>query len=180
LKGGAQFKPACRRRLHGIIVINFGLSTLNAGAIMAAVICVCFESNSADKRERTMRILIKMATGGVVMAAMAALASGAYAKNDKPINAAMPDSGEGCLVSNVGGGDLADYMADPTCKFHIVRKNDKDGNPRSIEYQDKGQLQEGQTPPDKAVHTSWEDGDCSFSETITPNGGYSSNAHCKF
>lgn len=127
-----------------------------------------------------MRMLTKLVSGSLAIAGMTVLATGAFAKPDKPINAAMPDSGEGCLVSAVGGGDLASYAYDASCSFHIVRKNDKDGNPKSIQYQDKGQLQEGQTPPETAVHTSWDEGDCSFSETITPNGGYSSNAHCKF
>lgn len=127
-----------------------------------------------------MRFPTKIASCAVIAIATASLSTGAFAKNDKPINAAMPESGDGCLVSEVGGGNLADYLPDPSCKFHIVRKRDKDGNLKSIQYQDKGNLQDGQTAPDKAVNTSWEEGNCKFTETITPKGGYSSNAHCSF
>ncbi|HXI87451.1 MAG TPA: hypothetical protein VNH64_08330 [Parvularculaceae bacterium] len=127
-----------------------------------------------------MRVLTAIASLGALAAVAGLAAAGAEAKNSNPINAAMTDSGDGCLVSNIGGGNLADYKADASCKYHVVKKKDKDGNVKSIEYQDKGQLQDGQTAPDKAVNTSWTEGNCDFSETITPNGGYSSNAHCKF
>lgn len=130
---------------------------------------------------RNLKVLGVLGGAGALLALSATTAT---ATPEKPINAANVQTqkdrdGVGCLVSNVGGGDLSLYKYDPNCKSHIVRKKDKDGNFVSLRYQDKGELQPGQTPPDRTLRNEWTDGICELSEVITPSGAYSSDAVCK-
>jgi hypothetical protein len=120
---------------------------------------------------------------GISILATAAmmLPSTAIAAPDKPIHAATTDSGTLCIVHEADG---APYMVDTECSWHTVTKLDKDGNPQSFTYQDKGTLQEGQTAPDAAVKISIEGMTvsglpCTGTEVVTPSGQYSSGLKCK-
>jgi hypothetical protein len=92
-------------------------------------------------------------------------------------NAAQTESGSGCIVS-----DGATYVFDPACSYHQVYKLDANGDVLSFSYQDKGDLQDGQTAPSSAsrvVYTATYFGlSCTVSEVVTPSGQYSSNARC--
>lgn len=104
----------------------------------------------------------------------------ASAKPDKPLNAATAESGTGCIVR---AGEADPYVGDAECSWHTVTKNDKDGNPVSFKYQDKGKLQAGQTAPAKAVNLDITldlgfAAPCTGKETITPAGNYSSDLTC--
>ncbi|HPF23542.1 MAG: hypothetical protein R3C08_14535 [Hyphomonas sp.] len=126
--------------------------------------------------------MIKLATGIPFMAAaMLALPLAAMAAPDKPINAATTDSGTFCIVHEADG---APYVGDTECTWHTVTKLDKDGNPQSFTYQDKGNLQDGQTAPDAAVKIAIEGWTvmglpCTGTEVVTPSGQYSSDLKCK-
>jgi len=122
-------------------------------------------------------------TAGISVLATAAmmLPLSASAAPDKPINAATTDSGTSCWVHEADG---AAYAVDAECSWHSVAKLDKDGNPVSFTYQDKGNLQEGQTAPDAAVKIAIEgmvvNGlPCTGTEVVTPSGQYSSDLKCK-
>lgn len=112
--------------------------------------------------------------------ALVAPLTAANAAPDKPIHAAQPSSGEGCIVR---ASETDGYQFDATCQAHQVVKRDKSGALRSFFYQDKGTLQPGQTAPGSAVRISL-DGQsvgglpCTGSEVITPSGEYSSNLKC--
>lgn len=112
--------------------------------------------------------------------ALIAVAATPLGAAPKPINAADPTDGTGCLVH---GGTAQAYVLDAACKYHLLTKADKDGNRVFLHYQDKGNLQPGQTAPDKAVTieiTNTIAGQsCSGTEVITPSGNYSSDLSCK-
>jgi hypothetical protein len=115
---------------------------------------------------------------GMIAAAFALAPSTANAVPDKPLNAATTDSGQFCIVR---ASESDPYVADPNCEWHTVTKNDKDGNPVSFRYQDKGDLQPGQTAPDRAVKMEITNfPGCTGSEVVTPSGKYSSDLTCKF
>jgi hypothetical protein len=111
---------------------------------------------------------------GVCVAAIAGggLSAAAWAKPDKPVNAAQTDSGTGCLVRDANG----DYHFDASCNWHTVVKLDKDGNLKSFSYQDHGQLPEDAPHPSSASKNSGDWPGCGdgFSEVTTPSGEYSS------
>jgi hypothetical protein len=102
----------------------------------------------------------------------------AFAAPDKPLNAAVTDSGTVCIVRS---GELDPYKLDVNCEWHTVTKSDKDGNLVSFRYQDKGDLQPGQTAPDRAVRIPITSGaNCTGTEVISPSGHYSSNLTCNY
>ncbi len=122
-------------------------------------------------------------TAGISILATAAmmLPSTAMAAPDKPLNAATTDSGTLCVVHEADG---APYLVDTECSWHTVTKLDKDGNPLSFTYQDKGNLQEGQAAPGAAVKIAIEGMSvaglpCTGTEVVTPSGQYSSDLKCK-
>lgn len=125
---------------------------------------------------------LNLAAGISILATAAMmLPSTAMAAPDKPINAATTDSGTYCVVHEAEG---APYANDLECTWHTVVKLDKDGNPQSFTYQDKGNLQDGQTPPDAAVKIAIEGWTvmglpCTGTEVVTPSGQYSSDLKCK-
>jgi hypothetical protein len=125
---------------------------------------------------------LNLAAGISILATAAMmLPSTAIAAPDKPINAATTDSGTLCIVHEADG---APYMVDTECSWHTVTKLDKDGNPQSFTYQDKGTLQEGQTAPDAAVKIAIEGMTvsglpCTGTEVVTPSRQYSSDLKCK-
>lgn len=98
------------------------------------------------------------------------------APDGKATNAAYPDSGTGCLVQ---GSETDPLLLDPDCKFHIVRKYDKDGNQIWFHYQDKGTLQPGNEVPTSTVRIDLSGGGCTGAEVVTKNGNYSSDLTCK-
>lgn len=109
--------------------------------------------------------------------AVAAISGPATAASNKPVHAAETGSGSLCIVR---AGPTDPYMVDPSCSYHTVVKNNKDGSPRSFKYQDKGRLQPGQTAPDQAVRIDISNANCTGSEMITPSGNYSSNLDCNY
>lgn len=125
---------------------------------------------------------LNLAAGISILATAAMmLPSTAMAAPDKPINAATTDSGTLCVVHEAEG---APYAADAACSWHSVVKLDKDGNPQSYTYQDKGSLQDGQTAPGAAVKIPIEGWSvmgmpCTGTEVVTPSGQYSSDLKCK-
>ena len=110
------------------------------------------------------------------LGALALTASGiAMAAPDKAATAATADKGTGCLVRDADGN----YTADPECTWHNVIKRDENGALVSYIYQDIGTLPEGAPHPDKAQIFKDELAACNkgSKETVTPNGGYTSNCH---
>ncbi len=112
----------------------------------------------------------------VFTAGMMIVSEPALAKPDKPINAATPLKGTGCLVRDADGN----YHLDTECEWHIVQKLDKDGNPKSFIYQDKGKLPEGAPHPSSASKNSGALSDCDYTEVTTPSGQYSSKCMGKY
>lgn len=114
----------------------------------------------------------------IAAAALVAAGSAAQAEPQVPIFSAKTFSGTGCGVfdGNVGGGD-------PDCRWHIMFKPGKDGEPEAFIYQDKGDLQPHQTAPSQTfIRTfSWSDdnGTCDVREVVTPAGEYSSYQICR-
>ena len=124
---------------------------------------------------------LNLAAGICVLATAAMVPMTASAAPDKPLNAATTDSGTLCIVHEADG---APYVADTECTWHSVVKLDKDGNPVSFTYQDKGNLQDGQTAPGAAVKIAVEGMTvnglpCTGTEVVTPSGQYSSDLKCK-
>lgn len=112
-----------------------------------------------------------------MLAAAAPLLPGAALANpDKPINAATPLKGTGCLVRDADGA----YHFDAECEWHIVQKFDKDGNPKSYIYQDKGSLPEGAPHPSKASKNAGSLDGCDYTEVTAPSGQYSSKCMGKY
>ncbi|MEE2692467.1 MAG: hypothetical protein VX640_13095 [Pseudomonadota bacterium] len=112
-----------------------------------------------------------------VMGLICAAPGGAFAKPDKPENAAQTSSGSGCLVRDAVGA----YHYDADCQWHLVVKRDKDGNLVSFSYQDKGKLPEDAPHPDKAMKNSgpWPACGADINEVTTPSGQYSSDCRYK-
>jgi len=113
------------------------------------------------------------ATAVVLTAGSAALA----APENKATNAAYPNKGTLCIVR---GTELEDWVVDPDCTYHVLRKYDKDGNLIMYKYQDKGNLQEGQTVPDTAWSYTVSDDNCISTERATHSGQYQSSYSCTF
>lgn len=115
----------------------------------------------------------------VVTAGLGLTASAA--PGDKPLNAAVTESGVGCIVR---ASQSTPYRTDPTCEWHTVTKSSKEGAPVSFRYQDKGTLQPNQVAPTQAVRIPITLNifgfatPCTGTETITPSGNYSSNLTC--
>lgn len=104
----------------------------------------------------------------------------ASASPDKPINAATTNSGTGCIVR---AGETSPYFGDAACEWHTVVKKNRDGSFAFYMYQDKGNLQPGQTAPDSAVKTELvgfvvAGMPCTGTEVISPSGSYASNLKC--
>ena len=110
---------------------------------------------------------------------LAAFTSSAHSMNSKPINAASPERGTGCLVAADPGNFPVGYATDPNCKFQIVTKLNKDGSLQFQRYMDHGNLQPGQTAPSRAIRIQYVLGGCDITETVTPSGRYSSTSVCK-
>lgn len=119
-----------------------------------------------------------------VFVAVALIAAGtipASASPDtNPVNAADTSSGSGCYVRS---SDADGYRYDPTCTFHVVEKQNKDGSLAWWRYQDKGTLQPGNAVPATATQTDIQQtlfgGICYGKEVATPDGQYSSDMVCK-
>jgi hypothetical protein len=110
------------------------------------------------------------------LAATAALSTAALAKPNHPINAATTDSGTGCLVRDGAGA----YHFDAACRWHLVRRRDKDGNLVLYSYQDHGSLPAGAPRPSSASRHSgpWPGCIDGINEVTTPSGEYRSD--CRF
>ncbi len=115
----------------------------------------------------------------VVLGASIGLATTANAMNTQPINAASVDRGTGCLVAGDPGNFPVGYALDPTCRFQIVTKLNKDGSLKFQRYMDHGQLQPGQTPPDRPIRIQYVLGGCDITEKVNPSGKYSAISLCK-
>ncbi|MEX0645841.1 MAG: hypothetical protein WD076_11050 [Parvularculaceae bacterium] len=117
--------------------------------------------------------------GVCILAAAVIGASGlAYAKPDKPDNAAVTGSGTGCLVRDANGA----YHYDAACKWHTVIKRDKDGNLIQFFYQDQGTLPESAPHPSSAIRVTHPWPGCPASEideVTTPSGEYRSDCRYK-
>jgi hypothetical protein len=111
-----------------------------------------------------------------VLAVAAAGASAALAKPDKPINAATTDSGTGCLVRDAVGA----YHYDAACKWHLVRKRDKNGNLVLFSYHDEGNLPANAPHPSSASQNRGPWPGCldGIHEVTSPSGQYRSD--CRF
>jgi len=122
-----------------------------------------------------MRRVRLAATAGAMVISVAGAPGAAFAKPDKPENAATTADGTGCLVRDAEGK----YHFDATCKWHTVVKKDKDGKIVLYRYQDKGQLPEGAPRPAKAdkTTTTWPGCPSGAEELTTPGGEYSSDCH---
>jgi len=107
--------------------------------------------------------------------ALASTSVGA-APEQMPDTAATTSSGNGC---GVRGSEAESYVIDSGCTFHMVVKLNADGTVM-LNYQDKGQLQPGQTVPDTVYTASLVDEYCTVTERATPSGEYKSSAHCIF
>lgn len=119
------------------------------------------------------KIAYSIATATLVITAM-----GANAAPNQPIHSAKTFSGTGCGVTDGTTG-----AQDPDCQWHIMFKPTKEFEPQVFIYQDKGNLQPGQTAPDTTIVLSntWSDaiGTCQGREVITPSGEYSSYQICR-
>ena len=102
------------------------------------------------------------------------------APDDKPLNAANPESGTGCFVQ---GGD-GNYALDASCTTHSVVKRDKTGGLLSFRYHDHGTVQAGQPLPDQTIindvliNLGGFTELCTGREVITPSGTYTSDLTC--
>nr|WP_321441785.1 hypothetical protein [uncultured Hyphomonas sp.] len=119
----------------------------------------------------------KLAIRGLGLALAAATLGGsgtAIAKPGKPVNAATPEKGKGCLVRDADGA----YHYDSNCKWKLVIRRNALGEIVQYSYQDKGSLPDSAPHPDAALKTEYEAGGCTGSELATPAGQYSSD--CKY
>jgi hypothetical protein len=103
--------------------------------------------------------------------------------DNRPINAAQVTDelfAEGCWVR---ANDTDPYEYDPVCESHAVITRDREGNIRSVVYEDNSALLAGQAAPGQALrYTAQFDLfglSCSGSEVITPSGEYRSHLHCR-
>ncbi len=110
-----------------------------------------------------------------LFAAVLAAPSIVSAKAD---NAAVAESGKGCLVADANGA----YTLDQNCDYHVVTRTDHNGNLVLVSYQDHGTLPEGAPRPSSARRnavTSTVGGEtCEGNEITTPSGEYRSD--CRF
>jgi hypothetical protein len=117
--------------------------------------------------------LLKVVAAGLAFAALFAAPSAVFAKAD---NAAVAESGKGCLVADANGA----YTVDANCDYHVVTRN-TGGNLVLVSYHDQGTLPEGAPRPTSARRnpvTSTVGGQtCEGTETTTPSGQYSSDCH---
>ncbi len=120
--------------------------------------------------------LAALVVGLCVVAAAGALSGAAMAKPNHPINAATTDSGTGCLVRDAVGA----YHYDPNCRWHLVRRRDRDGNLVLYSYHDQGDLPANAPHPDRAIrHTGpWPGCPELINETTAPSGEYRSD--CRY
>lgn len=121
----------------------------------------------------------KLISAALALALVAPL-SAAQAAPGKPAHAADPANGTSCIVR---ASEDDPYQTDAACEWQRVVKRDKSGALSFYMYQDKGNLQPGQTAPDRAVKIDLEGFvvgglPCTGSEVITPGGNYASNLKC--
>lgn len=119
--------------------------------------------------------LIKTVAGVCLLVAVVATPSIVLAKAE---NAAVAESGQGCLVADANGN----YTFDTACNYHIVTRNGPNGNLVLVSYHDQGTLPDGAPRPSRAIRrdvSSTVGGEtCTGQETTTPSGQYSSD--CRF
>jgi hypothetical protein len=120
--------------------------------------------------------LLSLAAGLCVLAAVGAASTIASAKPNHPINAATTDSGTGCLVRDGAGA----YHFDAACRWHLVRRRDKNGKLVLFSYHDQGNLPPNAPRPSSASKHSGPWPGCldGINEVTTPSGQYKSD--CRF
>ena len=119
--------------------------------------------------------LVKTIASVCILVAAVATPSIVLAKAE---NAAVAESGQGCLVADANGA----YTFDAACSYHVVTRNDQSGNLVLVSYHDQGNLPDGAPRPSRALRrdvSSTVGGEtCTGQEVTTPSGQYSSD--CRF
>lgn len=112
----------------------------------------------------------------IAITAAVAASPAAFAKPDRPENAAHTNSGKGCLVRDANGT----YHYDPDCNWRSVVRYDRDEVLVLVNYQDKGNLPAGAPRPKSAIRNTEPWPGCLapvIDEWTKPSGEYSSYCH---